>query len=319
MPELEPSRSRLEDARRRGDLPISLNLAATAAVGSALLSLPSWGVQLVEIWSSHTTALLHDLANPDLDQARLLVEDIATLLFPLLILVVVSFVLVAALQTRFNLTLSPLARPRLNGLPTSRLILERLVQLLTATVVLLVLVCCIATLLPTLPTTLGAPQNVTWGVRQIRTAMLMATGAASVTIVLELWLRRRLHRRALSMTPAEQRREAREQQTPEQLRRAQLRSRNLLAQQRSFAPAEHTHRLWDHATHRAVDLVWEPGSGLLFLAHKSETPPAPRPELCVLEAPELARSLYRADVGFPVPERLWDDCAEILSAVAPGR
>ena len=311
----EPTPKRLSEARRRGHLPVSLNLAAAGVMGLCVLVLPAWGQHLVSRWSADTIRLLQHLGEPDVSHVQPLLEDVLSLLLPLLIVLVAMFIALAVVQTRLNLSADAFANPRFRGLPSARAMLERSAQLLTSGVVLLALWWSLKLLLQRLPIAIGDPNNVAWSVSQLRNSILSGLGAAGTFIALELWLRRWLHRRALSMSHSELLHEAKEQQSPETVRRRQREHQKALTQQRTFQASEHTHRLWDHGTRRTVDLAWWPETGLPpFLASKGETSVPPHAALVVLDAPELTRSLYRADVGFPIPEGLWDDCAEVLTA-----
>jgi flagellar biosynthetic protein FlhB len=336
-----PTPRRLEDARRRGQVPNSRDVGALfglAAAVALLLGAPGaalvagLGAQARSAWSGQSVSLetIGDF------HAVLLAHALATaaLLAPLLGALVLAGVLGPLLQIGPLLSTEALAI-RLDRLDPiagmKRLVsVERLVDLAKALVKLALLVAIArAVLLPRLDEILqlvvvepagggGVLRGLAW-----RLALPLLAALAAIAVLDVAWTRHR-HRHRLRMTRQEVREEIFQREGNPHVRARMRQAARELTRQRLLAEVPRADVVVRNPTHFAVALGYEratmgapkvlaKGRGrmalrILEIARQHEVP--------IVEDPPLARLIYRSTrVGSEIPVALYEAIAEVLAYV----
>ncbi|MEB2344447.1 MAG: flagellar type III secretion system protein FlhB [Deltaproteobacteria bacterium] len=332
---------RLEDARRRGQVPSSRDVGALFGLATALvLLLGTPGAALVEGIAAHARSawsgqLVHPGTLGDF-HALTLAYGLATgrLLAPLLAALLVVAALGALVQVGplFASEALSLRWDRMNPVTgLQRLVsVERLVDLVKALVKLAVLLAVARTvLLPRLDEVLalaGAePSAAAATLHRLAWALALPVLAVlAVIAVLDVAWTRHRHRHRLRMTRQEVREEALQREGNPHMRARMRQAARELTRQRLLAEVGRADVVVRNPTHFAVALAYDrarmaaptvlaKGRGrlalrILEIARAHEIP--------IVEDPPLARLIYRSvKAGAEIPVALYEAIAEVLAYV----
>jgi type III secretion protein U len=326
----QPTPKRLREARRRGEVAVSRELTAAAALAGGLAAVAATGPRLA---GSLAHGLEVALASPaaDLDAAAVLrgaAGSVLALALPPLAAAAAAAALAGALQARFNVAPAALA-PRLDRVDPFRGLRRLLAPaqlafavlgLGKAAVLAAVAVAWLRASARPLAALAGAAAGALWAAAPLLAGLAWRLAATAALLgLLDLALARRRHLRALRMTRDEVRREHKEDEgDPSHRAERRRRHRALL----EAGPVSRATVVVVNPTHVAVALrhdraeggapvVVAKGAGRAAAAIRSA---ARRAAVPIVRDVPLARALHRlADLGDEIPEELYEAAAAVLA------
>ncbi|GIX15467.1 MAG: flagellar biosynthesis protein FlhB [Paracoccaceae bacterium] len=327
-----PTPKRLEDARRRGDVPRSADLAAAAAYLGLLVAIAAFGAAAVRAAGSE---LAFFLGRPEQLQGRVLGAEGAGLLLlplaraaaailPFLMMPLAAAFLAHLAQGSFAASaekllpklsrISPIANAAQKFGPTGLVAFAKSTVKMVAAAAVLGLF--LADAMNEIIGSLRAPPALVGAeMMRLATGLLAAIAAIAVVIAAADWLWQRFdHARRLRMSFQEIRDEAREIEGDPHQKQARRRRAEEIARNRMLADVATADVVIVNPTHYAVALKWtrKPGSAPHCVAKgRDETALAIRARAIeagvpVRSDPPTARTLFAlVEIGQEVPPETW--------------
>ncbi|MCD9008038.1 flagellar biosynthesis protein FlhB [Luteimonas sp. XNQY3] len=336
----EPSQKRLQDARQKGDVPRSRELATVAVFGAGVASLLAMGGGITaraKDWMRG--ALTPDIALLESPQNMFahtggLMLGFMWILLPLLVATLLACFVAPAVMGGFNVATKGLVPDlkKLNPVSGLKRIYgpEGLAELLKS-LLRVVLVGGAATLflwpaMPRLRAMIHQPlEQAAAGGLKLALWMLMATaGALLLLALLDAPYQKWNWRRKLKMTRQELREEMKESEGRPEVKGRIRQLQQQMSQRRMMEDVPTADVIVVNPTHYAVALKYDGGAmraprvvakGVDELALRIREV-AGQHRITLVEAPPLARVLYReADIGQEIPVKLYAAVAQVLSYV----
>lgn len=336
----QPTPRRRAEARARGQVPRSQDLTASALLLIALLVLHLLGADLFARLHNMTRLLLGDSDEPSLltaqivELSRLAGAELARLLLPILLLLLVAALIVSLLQTGFLFTTEPLKLNlnRLNPLAGLQRLFSAhsfvllLISLAKMAVVAAVVYYAIAGDLGAIlfASSLALEEMVKFGLE-----LLFSLGVRLAVVLLFLgvldWLYQRYkHESSLKMTKQEIREELRRMDGDPLLKRRRREVQMRLAMQRLRRDVPKADVVVTNPTHLAVALKYDSrtmtaprvlAKGEGYVAERIRAL-AVEFGIPLVERKPLAQALFNlVEIGQEVPPQLYKAVAEVLAYV----